>query len=45
MEAVWWRDACLTYFQTFSGMPIPEGYEPPAHDLDYYMNLRPRAVP
>jgi alpha-glucuronidase len=44
-EAVWWRDACLAYFQTFSGMPIPDGYEPPAHDVDYYMNLRPRAVP
>ena len=22
-EAVWWRNACLLYFQTFSKMPIP----------------------
>ena len=39
-EAVWWRDACLTYFQTFSGMKIPSHYEQPKHDLKYYMALR-----
>jgi alpha-glucuronidase len=39
-EAVWWRNACLLYFQTFSGMPIPAGYEQPDHTLDYYKNLR-----
>ena len=22
-EAVWWRNACVFYFQTFSKMPIP----------------------
>jgi alpha-glucuronidase len=38
-EAVWWRDACLLYFQTFSGMPIPKNYEQPAHDLQYYQKL------
>ena len=38
-EAVWWRDACLSYFQTFSKMPIPEGVEPPANDLEYYKAL------
>ncbi|HVU09939.1 MAG TPA: hypothetical protein VHD90_01625, partial [Phototrophicaceae bacterium] len=35
-EAIWWRDACLLYFQTFAQMPIPPEYEPPAHDLAYY---------
>jgi alpha-glucuronidase len=38
-EAVWWRDACLLYFQTFSGLPIPKQYEQPAHTLEYYKNL------
>jgi alpha-glucuronidase len=28
-EAKWWRDACLLYFQSFSGMPIRENFEKP----------------
>jgi alpha-glucuronidase len=44
-EAVWWRDACVLYFQTFSRMPIPAGYEQPLHSLDYYMNTISRYVP
>ena len=36
-EAVWWRDACVLYFQTFSRRPIPAGYERPVHTLDYYI--------
>jgi len=39
-EAEWWRDACLLYFQTFSKMPLPPGYEKPDHTLDYYKSLR-----
>ena len=39
-EARWWRDAVLQYFQTFSGMAIPSGYERPAHSLDYYQRIR-----
>lgn len=38
-EAVWWRNSCLLYFQTFSKMPIPEGYEKPDQTLEYYKNL------
>jgi alpha-glucuronidase len=38
-EAVWWRDACLLYFQTFSKMPIPVQYEKPAKSLQYYEGL------
>lgn len=38
-EARWWRDACIAYFQTFSKMEIPEGLEPPAYGLEYYMSL------
>ena len=39
-EAVWWRNACLLYFQTFSAMPIPANYEQPDKTLDYYKKLK-----
>jgi alpha-glucuronidase len=39
-EAIWWRNACLLYFQTFSKKPIPSGYERPAETLEYYKSLR-----
>jgi len=39
-EAVWWRNACLLYFQTFSKMPIPANYEKPDHTLEYYKGLK-----
>lgn len=32
-DAVWWKDACLLYFQGFSGMPIPYEIERPVHEL------------
>jgi alpha-glucuronidase len=38
-EAVWWRNACLLYFQTFSKMPIPAKYEQPDQTLEYYKSL------
>ena len=38
-EAVWWRDACLSYFQTFSKKPVPAAYEQPARSLQYYQEL------
>jgi alpha-glucuronidase len=39
-EAQWWRDACIAYFQTFSKMPLPAGFAPPAQSLEYYKSLR-----
>jgi len=33
-DAVWWKDACLLYFQTFSKRPIPYDIERPVHELD-----------
>lgn len=39
-EAVWWRNACLLYFSTFSKMPIPAGYEQPDQTLDHYKAIR-----
>jgi alpha-glucuronidase len=35
-DAVWWKDAGLTYFQTFSKRPLPRGVEKPKHDLETY---------
>ncbi|MHA4866493.1 alpha-glucuronidase family glycosyl hydrolase [Duganella sp. PWIR1] len=39
-NAVLWRDACIAYFQSVSGLPLPAGVQPPAHTLDYYKALR-----
>lgn len=39
-EAKWWRDASLSYWQTFSKLEIPAGYEQPAHPLEFYRRLR-----
>ncbi|PTT32963.1 alpha-glucuronidase [Chryseobacterium sp. HMWF028] len=33
-DAVWWKDACLLYFQTFSKNPIPYDIERPVHELE-----------
>lgn len=38
-EAVWWRNACVLYFQTFSKKPIPSGLEKPDKTLQYYEQL------
>ncbi len=39
-QAVWWRNACLLYFQSFSQMPIPAQYPKPQKTLKYYENTR-----
>lgn len=33
-DAVWWKDAILLYFQTYSQQPIPYSIERPVHELD-----------
>ena len=38
-EAIWWRDGCVLYFQTFSKRPIPSQYEHPKHTLEYYKRI------
>ena len=35
-DAIWWRDACLLYFQTFAKRSLPRGVEPPAKTLSEY---------
>ncbi|HCC52958.1 MAG TPA: alpha-glucuronidase, partial [Porphyromonadaceae bacterium] len=39
-DAVWWKDACLLYFQTFSGLPIPYDIERPVNELEDLMKIR-----
>lgn len=38
-EALWWRNACILYFQSINKLPLPDGLEKPNKSLDYYMNL------
>jgi len=38
-ESRWWRDACLSYFATFSKLAIPAGYAKPANALSFYQGL------
>ena len=38
-EAIWWRDGCVLYFQTFSKRPIPSQHEHPQHTLEYYKRI------
>jgi alpha-glucuronidase len=33
-DAIWWKDACLLYFQTFSHLPFPQDIEPAIHELE-----------
>ncbi len=38
-EAIWWRNACVLYFQSFSGQPIPNGLDKPKGTLKAYKAL------
>lgn len=38
-DAIWWRNACVLYFQQFASEPIPGQYEKPEHSLEYYKEL------
>jgi alpha-glucuronidase len=44
-EARWWRDACISYFRSVSGLPLPAGVEPPAFPLGTYMQIDNRFAP
>lgn len=39
-DAVWWKDACLLYFQEFSEMPVPYEIERPVHELQDMKNYK-----
>ena len=39
-EAIWWRDACVLYFQTYSNKSIPKELFTPEHKLDDLKKLK-----
>ena len=39
-DAVWWKDACLLYFQQFSVLPIPYDIERPVSELEDLMKIK-----
>lgn len=38
-EAMWWRDGCLLFFDSYARKGIPSDREQPAHTLDYYKRI------
>jgi alpha-glucuronidase len=38
-DAVWWKDASLSYFQTFAKLPLPAGVEKPRRTLEEYKKI------
>lgn len=39
-DAVWWKDACLLYFQQYARLPIPYDLERPIHELEQMKSVR-----
>jgi alpha-glucuronidase len=39
LEAEWWRDACVLFFQKYSHLPLPAGCKKPKHNLNYYEHI------
>ena len=39
-DAIWWKDACLLYFQEFSKQPIPGEVESPIYTLDNLKKIK-----
>ncbi|EKF55196.1 alpha-glucuronidase [Galbibacter marinus] len=39
-EAIWWKDACMLYFQKHSKLPFPKAMEKPKHSLKHYKSLK-----
>ena len=38
-DAVWWKDASLSYFGSLSKMPLPAGVERPQRTLEEYKKI------
>ena len=45
LEAWWWRDASIAYWQSLSNLPLPPGHSSPAHTLSYYQAIHFDTVP
>lgn len=39
-EAIWWKDACMLYFQSISKLDFPPEMEKPLHSLEHYRSLQ-----
>ncbi|MGB4413559.1 MAG: alpha-glucuronidase family glycosyl hydrolase [Paludibacter sp.] len=39
-DAVWWKNACLLYFQQYSKRPIPYDIERPVYELEDLMKIK-----
>lgn len=39
-DAIWWKDACLLYFQELSKLPIPSDIERPIHELNDLQQIK-----
>ena len=38
-ESIWWRNACLLYFQQFARKPFPKDFPQPDKTLEFYQSL------
>jgi len=45
LEARWWRDASIAYWQSLSKLPLPPGHGAPAHPLGWYRSIHFDLVP
>jgi alpha-glucuronidase len=45
LEAWWWRDASIAYWQSLAKLPLPPGHSPPAHPLSWYQAIHFDRVP
>jgi alpha-glucuronidase len=45
LEAWWWRDASIAFWQSLSKLPLPAGHSPPAHPLSWYQAVHFDRVP
>ena len=45
LEAEWWRDASIAYWQSLSKLPLPKGHRPPQHPLSWYESIHIDTLP
>jgi alpha-glucuronidase len=45
IEAKWWRDASIAYWQSLSKLPLPRGHPSPPHPLSWYEAIHFDTVP
>jgi alpha-glucuronidase len=45
LEARWWRDASIAYWESLSKLPLPPGHSRPAHPLGWYQAIHFDEVP